>query len=642
MDKKVKIFWIIPVFLIPFVFINFDFFKFLILHPSNFTKESLLHTITNFILFPLLFLTIISGLVSLGNKILKFYNFESFVFSYAVGVGVLIYVIFLLSVFGVLHKSIMFLILIILISLSLPYLKKIKSLLVAIGNINISPVFILLGVLVLLAVSYGFLNAIAPPTEHDSLAYHLAIPKLWIKHGGMFYVPWLTANWPYNSEMLFLFGLSLGSDILPQLFNFANVLITAGILYSFSKKYFCEQVAWLSVLLFLTMRIVVINSGVAGSDFTLGMFALAAIYAFWNYKNEDKTPWLVLSAVMAALSAGCKYNGLLIILIIGLYIVIFIKSQKLKILFRFCLISIVVASPWYIRNYIMTGNPVWPFIFGEKDWNPVAGREFFLRSIIPGTSFLINDFKSFFKYFIINNNLKYEPQYFVISFLLVFIIFIIFKKIKVDLIIKSLILYIFINCVLFFNQIEIWRLLIPAHPLLCLILSWMIIALYKSGKKITVLLLCFSIFSSVNMKSTIELFYAFGIKSQVNPAISPKERYLDITSTIYPISRYINENLPENSKVLLFNETRGYYIDKEYLWGDCGNQGIINYYELRDLKELRAKLSKLKITHILVKNKGIGCSQYESYVFNLMNDFIKKYCRVNKEDNRFVLYEIKT
>jgi hypothetical protein len=36
---------------------------------------------------------------------------------------------------------------------------------------------------------------------------------------------------------------------------------------------------------------------------------------------------------------------------------------------RFALVSALVASPWYLKNFFFTGNPVYPFILGGLDWD---------------------------------------------------------------------------------------------------------------------------------------------------------------------------------------------------------------------------------------------------------------------------------
>ena len=52
-------------------------------------------------------------------------------------------------------------------------------------------------------------------------------------------------------------------------------------------------------------------------------------------------------------------------------------------------LAIVVASPWYIKNLLFTGNPVYPFIFGGWNWDSWRA-EWFSR---PGTGLMLEPFR---------------------------------------------------------------------------------------------------------------------------------------------------------------------------------------------------------------------------------------------------------
>ncbi|MBW1740164.1 MAG: hypothetical protein JRJ42_03395, partial [Deltaproteobacteria bacterium] len=55
-----------------------------------------------------------------------------------------------------------------------------------------------------------------PPISRDALIHHLAIPKLWLKHGGFYETPWaLYSYYPMNIDLLYLVALYFKNDIAP-------------------------------------------------------------------------------------------------------------------------------------------------------------------------------------------------------------------------------------------------------------------------------------------------------------------------------------------------------------------------------------------------------------------------------------------
>jgi hypothetical protein len=44
---------------------------------------------------------------------------------------------------------------------------------------------------------------------------------------------------------------------------------------------------------------------------------------------------------------------------------------------------------------------------------------------------------------------------------------------------------------------------------------------------------------------------------------------------LYRASEFINKELPRDARVALLGETRGFYIDRDYLWADSGHNAIV-------------------------------------------------------------------
>ncbi len=74
-------------------------------------------------------------------------------------------------------------------------------------------IVILVGIVVILCAE--ILLDLTPPISRDALIHHLAIPKLWLLHGGVYEIPWAVYSYyPMNINILYLIPLYFGNDVL--------------------------------------------------------------------------------------------------------------------------------------------------------------------------------------------------------------------------------------------------------------------------------------------------------------------------------------------------------------------------------------------------------------------------------------------
>lgn len=238
---------------------------------------------------------------------------------------------------------------------------------------NIEPILkiLLVGLLAVLVITIAIL-AWVPPVSRDALTHHLAVPKLYIMHGGMVEIPHVPFSYyPMNLDLLYTIPLYLGNDIIPKLIHFAFALLTAGLIYSYLKRRLDTICALLGALFFLTIPVIVKLSITVYVDLGLVFFTTAALVFLLRWiETGFRFKYLVFSAVFCGLGLGTKYNGLVALFIIVLIVPFgFIRSdttrrpKQIKAVVygaAYFLIAMLVFSPWMIRNYIWTGNPVYP------------------------------------------------------------------------------------------------------------------------------------------------------------------------------------------------------------------------------------------------------------------------------------------
>lgn len=268
------------------------------------------------------------------------------------------------------------------------------------------PIALATGLTVVLAAEC--LMNITPPISRDALIHHLAIPKLWLKHGGFFETPWAKYSYyPMNIDLLYLAALYFRSDIAPKFIHWAFGLGTAFLVYTYVKPRLGKTWGLLAMTIFVTTPIIIRLSTCAYVDLGLCFFLTAGVLCFatWRNRNYKQPKWLVLSAACTGVALGCKYNALVGAAFLNLVLVYYYAKdtgrQTPAILagLAFFAMSALVASPWYVKNWLLTGNPFHPLfggIFGATD-NPHAAAAligktgssvFEKRHLIFGETFL--------------------------------------------------------------------------------------------------------------------------------------------------------------------------------------------------------------------------------------------------------------
>ena len=254
---------------------------------------------------------------------------------------------------------------------------------------SLLPVSMLLALLILV-VSICIL-AWVPPVSRDALVHHLAIPKLWLKHGGIYDIPDLVYSYyPMNLDLLYMIPLYFGNDIFPKFIHFAFALGTAWLIFIYLAKRLDRYYAILGVLLFLSTPVIVKLSITAYVDLGLIFFSTAGLMSALKWREDSlRLKHLVMAALCSGMAIGTKYNGLIVLLLLTL-LVIFIASrgvaegkhtpfQAVLTTMLFITAAGLVYSPWGIKNYIWTGNPVFP-LFGN--WFN-ASEPYALQSVPP-------------------------------------------------------------------------------------------------------------------------------------------------------------------------------------------------------------------------------------------------------------------
>lgn len=335
----------------------------------------------------LVFLILIIGLANaLGAGLLSRFappnlsNSERSVFGFALGSGVLSYLLLGMGLAGLLTTTGVTVLLMILSFWFSPSLARFvgefKTLPIrAVGLWNRSRGLERTIAFSALAIGLlAFLHALTPPSDYDGLMYHLLGPKLFLAAGRIY--PSLDngyINGPFAIEMLFTLGMAFQDDVFPKLVHYCYGLLFVGGTYIAARRWLSERGSWLAVAVLLGVPTIPVWASFAYIDLGWSTFEFLALAAVILWRRERDYRWLVLGGSMMGLALGSKYLGLFGAAILGPLVLLSFREvrwrTRLRYALTFFLPAAVIAGPWYLKNTLWFANPVYPFVLGGPGWN---------------------------------------------------------------------------------------------------------------------------------------------------------------------------------------------------------------------------------------------------------------------------------
>ncbi len=234
--------------------------------------------------------------------------------------------------------------------------------------------------LVFFLSALAFLMAFVPEIFYDSLVYHLGLPQMFINEGRILDTPNVYfSRSPMLMHMLYTLAVGLdGGSTVAKLINCTFLMI--GVTGAFVL---CAQLGWKkaapwAALVYLAVPIVNMNVWTTAVDSAMGGIFALSVYCLLQWKqSEQKIFWAALAGLFAGAVFSMKYPGLMVtVLMGGMLLLLSVRQLKerriVKSLAVFSLLAVAVVAPWLVRNYVWTGNPVYPIaagIFESRNMN---------------------------------------------------------------------------------------------------------------------------------------------------------------------------------------------------------------------------------------------------------------------------------
>jgi len=474
-------------------------------------------------------------------------------------------------------------------------------------------------------------------TEYDSIAYHLADPKLYIDAHRIYPIYWEHhSNFAFTGEMWYTFGLLFHSVPLAKLFHWSCGLGCALAIYRLGLRFLGQRAGVIAVIIFASTPLVFWEAGTAYVDLVATFFTTLTLLTVSIGIAEDDDKWLCLSAVMMGLTLSSKATA---VISLGLFAVgllywrLRVKRQPIGPVVRqvalWCVIALVVGCPWYVKSIAYTGNPIYPFyfkLFGGKYWSLQNGAAYDAANTYFGVGhqpvnllmapwnlvmYLMPGHPASMYPNLGHGNAGNKPfndfptEFGTLSPVLLAALFVpAFLRLRNgvgDAFVKSIAAFAGASMLVWLVTTQYGRYMLPFYPALCIIAAWAVdraLALRTiTGWTLGALTGASVIFSGYLAVSLAE------VQLPVATGRQTVDDYVGHGYGGYEAMQYINQQLPSGSKIAFYGNPLGFYCNKPYLWAEAGHSTFIPYDKMKSSDDLLAYFRSTHVTHVLVNRQ---------------------------------------
>ena len=203
--------------------------------------------------------------------------------------------------------------------------------------------------------------AMAPLTGSDALHYHFPVPLLILREG--FHPNWFLSHSFFTglSHQLILAGLAAGSERLALGWIYLGGAVASLAGAHLARQWLSGIWPWLVALAFLLTPVTFWQITTAGApDIWMACFVTLGVLSIVRAKESPRLAATAFAGVMAGALAGTKYTGLLIATCLFAAFICEVRSFRHAIIFSSSA-TVTGLSP-YLRNWVWSGDPVFPFL----------------------------------------------------------------------------------------------------------------------------------------------------------------------------------------------------------------------------------------------------------------------------------------
>ena len=244
----------------------------------------------------------------------------------------------------------------------------------------------------------AFVLAVEPVS--DAPMYHLYFAARWLKAARLEIVPIpfgenAAGYFPSNAELVYLWWmLPFRADTLAKLGQLPFALAGAVAVFALSRQVGASRTAGTYAgASYLAVAPICAHAVVANVDLVMACFELTAIYFLLACTRRFRWSDWVLAGLAAGVFVGTKYIALTYaVLLVPLVLLVLARIERARgpaggdptasrpgrgawfgRLVVFVLCALVAGGYWYLRNWVVTGNPLFPLHVQLGPWTILAG-----------------------------------------------------------------------------------------------------------------------------------------------------------------------------------------------------------------------------------------------------------------------------
>ncbi len=484
-------------------------------------------------------------------------------------------------------------------------------------------------------------QALAPPgfMDWDGLAEHLAMAKVWLQHGAI--VPlWYMhhSQFPATVQMLYMLGLAFGGPVTSKLLGMLFGLLSLAAVGMLARRHYGRETGTWALAVFAATPLVGWLSVVAYVDLPAVFYCVLGLIFFLDWWRRPRWSSAGWAGVCFGLGLAVKMQVLVFwgaLLLVGLLV----RRDRLtgtplrsslRHLIAYAGVALVVASPWYLKSWIVTGNPVYPFAygaFGGKQWSAEQARTYAYQQKSWGWGDLpppevfwnLSPLQRAFagprrpdRLVLAPVGLTFLPAKYVDAG---------FGRLPSFLLASVGALYLALLPLLVWGQRPwVWR--VTGWALVPVWLWWLISAQYsryflpglawlapaaawaagQAARRGRWSRRVLPAVIGVGLSLSI-LFHLPGAIAALPVVLGSQsvDGYLaEVLPGLYPALQLVNRVAPPDGTIISYGEPRLFYLDRSYLWGEPNYHRLLEYDRMQTADDLLAAYRDLGITHVLV------------------------------------------
>jgi hypothetical protein len=532
--------------------------------------------------------------------------------------------------------------------------------------------------LVVTTQALALVAALAPPTAKDTVLYHFALPRAYIAAGGGIEVPYNIAGYyPLGVELHAVWAMLLGAPMSARageaaagatFFLFAPLLVM--VVHGWARERGLDRAGAVAAALIVAW--VPTAYDVAASayvDLALAAYTALAVRAFgrwWTTLDARHLVWITVG-IGGALSI--KLSAAFVILPLALLALLRAlgpaSGRSGPAIAGSALIAlgagVALAAPWYTRNWIRTGSPLFPFYLGI--WPARAPGWDLERSQLYETLFaLYGSAQGGLDYLLTPLRLAVaaqpdQPQFYdgvlgiAVAFALPLLAWALWRR-RLDVELRLALLVSACLFVFWLFSSQQLRYLLPALPGLAVATAAAGATLGGTrGRALRALILGAA---ALGVPVTLAWFLTM---DPVRVVLGGEDRpeFLRRRLDYYPYYEVVNRELPPTAKVWLINMRRDtYHLERPYFSDFIFEDYTLTRYVrvAAGYEEIRARVRADGITHLLVRHDLLFDYRRSPIVderrtreenearLTRLADFFSRGTRLVKGDQKFWLIEL--